>query len=204
MIKLLTIFLIFVHFGLLCFGGGNVLTPIFIDELVNGRAWMTLDEFGNLLAIAQVTPGPISINASTFLGYRQAGIPGAIAATVGLLFPSFILMTLALRSLKKWSDNRIVKGIMWGVAPATMGLMVVTVLIFVEMSILNGPIPWNTLADTLTFTHPTWPEGLRFRPAAACIAISSTVVLCKTKIQITTVILVCAAIGAIIFPLMGN
>jgi chromate transporter len=203
-VKLLAVFLIFVHFGLLCFGGGNVLTPIYIEELINGRHWMTLDEFGNLLSIAQITPGPISVNAATFFGYRQAGIPGAIAATTGLLMPSFILMTLALRSLKKWSDSNVVKGLMWGVGPATMGLMATAAVIFVEMSVFTGPVPWQTFFDAVSFNHPVWPEGLRIRPLALVICLASAVALCKTKIQITTLIFISAAIGAALFPLLGN
>lgn len=202
--KILAVFLIFVHFGLLCFGGGNVLTPIFIEELVDGRHWMTLDEFGNLLAISQITPGPISVNAATFFGYRHAGIPGALAATTGLLLPSFILMTLVLRSLKKWSDSNVVKGLMWGVGPATMGLMATALILFVEMSICTGPIPWQALSDAILLNPPVWPEGFRVRPLALVICIVSAAALCRTKIKITTLIFISAAIGAALFPLMGN
>ena len=147
--KLLTVFWIFFRFGLLCFGGGYVLTPIYIEELVEGRGWMTLAEFGNFLAITQITPGPVSINAATFFGFRYAGIPGALTATVGLITPSFILMSLMLHGLRKWSESRFMKGLIWGVGPATIGLMVAALVIFLEMSVFSGKIPWGTFIDTL-------------------------------------------------------
>ena len=75
--NVLKIFLLFCYFGCLCFSGGNALVPLYIDDLVEARHWMTLHEFGNLMAIAQMTPGPIGVNAATFFGFRQAGIPGA-------------------------------------------------------------------------------------------------------------------------------
>ena len=101
MSNILHIFVLFCYFGLLCFGGGNALTPLYIDNLVKEQQWMTMQEFGDLTAISQMTPGPIGVNAATFFGYRRGGVPGAMAATAGLLIPSYFLVLLALRSLKK-------------------------------------------------------------------------------------------------------
>ena len=202
--KLLTVFWIFFRFGLLCFGGGYVLTPIYIEELVEGRGWMTLAEFGNFLAITQITPGPVSINAATFFGFRYAGIPGALTATVGLITPSFILMSLMLHGLRKWSESRFMKGLIWGVGPATIGLMVAALVIFLEMSVFSGKIPWGTFIDTLKLNHPSWPEGLRIRPVALLICGVCTYAICKNKIQITTLIFISALFGALLFPLLGN
>ena len=201
---LLAIFAIFFRFGLICFGGGNVLTPVFIEELLEARQWMTLAEFGNLLAIAQITPGPISINAATFFGYRHAGIPGAVAATAGLLAPSFLLVTLALRTLERQAKSAWVRGLMWGVGPATIGLLVAAALIFFEMTVLTGPIPWRALLETLTLQPAEWPEGLRIRPFAALLCAGSALALWRNKISPTTLIFLCAAAGAIVFPLLGT
>lgn len=202
--KLLTLFALFFHFGLLCFGGGYVLTPIYIEELVEGRGWMTLAEFGNFLAITQITPGPVSINAATFFGFRYAGIPGALTATLGLLTPSFILMSLMLHGMRRWSESRFMKGLIWGVGPATIGLMVAALVIFLELSVFNGKIPWKMFIDTLKLNHPSWPEGLRIRPIAVIICGICTYALCRTKIQTTTLIFVSALLGAMLFPLLGN
>lgn len=202
--KLITVFGIFFHFGLLCFGGGYVLTPIYIEELVEGRGWMTLAEFGNFLAITQITPGPVSINAATFFGFRHAGILGAISATAGLLAPSLILMTLVLHGMRRWSESRLMKGLIWGVSPATIGLMVAALVIFLEMSVFSGKIPWGTFIDALTLKPTVWPEGLRVRPVAVLICGVCTYAMCKTKIKITTLIFLSAVLGALLFPLLGN
>ena len=111
MTNIFHIFLLFCYFGLLCFGGGNALTPLYIDHLVNEQHWMTLQEFGDLTAISQMTPGPIGVNAATFFGFRRGGIPGAFVATIGLLVPSYFLVILALRSLKRWEKSFLVQEI---------------------------------------------------------------------------------------------
>ncbi len=202
--KLLNVFAIFFNFGLICFGGGYVLTPVYIEELVNGRGWMTLAEFGNFLAITQITPGPVSINAATFFGFRYAGIPGSIFATAGLLSPSLVLMSLALHSMHRWSESRVMKGLMWGVGPATIGLMVTALVIFLEMSVFSGKIPWSTFGHALTLNHATWPEGLHIRPLAIAICVACTYALCKTKVHITTMIFISALLGALLFPLSSS
>lgn len=202
--KLLGLYATFFHFGLLCFGGGYVLTPIYIDVLVNGRGWMTLNEFGNLLAITQITPGPVSINAATFFGYGQAGIPGTLVATAGLLTPSLILMTLALHFMRRWSQSRLMKGLMWGVGPATIALMIAVIVVFAERSIFDGPIPWSSFFSSVTLNMQAAPGMIRFRPLAAIICVGVTVLLSYTRVKITTLVLLCALIGAALFPLMGN
>ena len=201
---LLAIFAIFFRFGLICFGGGNVLTPVFIEELVEARQWMTLAEFGNLLAIAQITPGPISINAATFFGYRHAGVLGAIAATAGILTPSFLLVTLALRTLERQARSAWVRGLMWGVGPATIALLIAAAAIFFEMTVLTGPIPWEAILKTLALQRPSWPEDLGVRPFAALLCAGSAWALWRGKVSPTTLIFLCAAAGAIVFPLLGT
>ncbi|MGI5869831.1 MAG: chromate transporter [Kiritimatiellia bacterium] len=201
--KLLALYAIFFRFGLICFGGGNVLTPVFIEELVEARQWMTLDEFGNLLAIAQITPGPISINAATFFGYRHAGIPGAVVATAGILTPSFLLVTLALRTLQRQTNRPWVRGLMWGVGPATIALLVAATVIFFEMTVLTGPIPWASLFKAPAFQPPDWPDGLRVRPFALLLCAGSGLALWREAISPTKLILLCAVLGAVVFPLLG-
>ena len=102
MAEIVTLFLLFCWFGLLCFGGGSALMPLYIQELVDSRHWLTLHELSDFAAISQVTPGPIGVNLATFLGFRQGGYFGALICTIGLLLPSYLLMQLALRSLARW------------------------------------------------------------------------------------------------------
>ncbi len=202
--KLLLLYALFFRFGLLCFGGGYVLTPVYIDALINTRGWMTLAEFGDLLAITQITPGPVSINAATFFGYGQAGIPGTIAATAGLLTPSLLLLTVVLHSLRRWAENPILKGMMWGVSPVTYGLMATVILIFAERSIFDGAIPWSSLHRSIRFSAEAGLDTVRIRPVAAVICAAVTLALCRSRLTITTLVLLAAAAGALIIPLVGG
>ena len=120
---LLKLFLLFCGFGLLCLNGGGSLLQFYIDELVTARQWLTLEELGNFMAVSQITPGPIGVNLATFLGFRQAGWAGGLAATIGLLTPSMILMSLATRFYQKGEKSSLVRSLMFGVKPVTVALV---------------------------------------------------------------------------------
>jgi len=88
------LFLTFAKIGLFTFGGGYAMISIIENICVERKEWITHDEMMNLTVIAESTPGPIAINAATFVGYRQAGIPGSVATTVGVALPSFVIIYL--------------------------------------------------------------------------------------------------------------
>ncbi len=195
--NLMMIFLLFLYFGILCFGGGSSLTPLYIDELISSRHWMTLDEFGNFSAISQMTPGPIGVNVATFIGYKQGGIAGAVIATAGLLLPSYFLVIFAIESLKKWENSRLVQGMMTGIRPATIGMISASLLIYMGMSVFNKQIPWMEIAQFLTGGNPVWPENFRFSIPAFVIFVLSTVLLYKNKAGIIAIIFGSALLGAV-------
>ncbi len=88
------IFLVFAKIGLFTFGGGYAMLSVISESCVDKKKWITADDMMNITVIAETTPGPISINCATFVGYRQAGILGAVAATVGVVMPSFVIIYL--------------------------------------------------------------------------------------------------------------
>ncbi len=92
--ELWELFFTFFKIGLFTFGGGYAMISLIEDECVAKHGWMTHDEMADMLAIAESTPGPISINCATHIGYRQRGILGAIMATLGVVLPSFIIILL--------------------------------------------------------------------------------------------------------------
>ena len=194
MTNIFHIFLLFCYFGLLCFGGGNALTPLYIDHLVNEQHWMTLQEFGDLTAISQMTPGPIGVNAATFFGFRRGGIPGAFVATIGLLVPSYFLVILALRSLKRWEKSFLVQGIMTGIHPATTGMILAALLIFMQMSVFSAESPWGYWLGIVKNAPET---ALFVRPLAVVIFCAATWLLYKGRISIMSVIFGSAAVGAL-------
>ena len=171
-------FLTFLYFGCLCLSGGGSLLQFYIDELVNRRHWMTLEGLGNLLAVSQVTPGPIGVNLATFIGYQQGGVFGGLVCTVGLLFPSFFLMSLAVKSYDKWQESRLVKSLMYGVKPITAAL-IMTALFAGKWKAYEGDF------------------GLRWEMLP--ILIPATWVLYKRKMSIMAVIFLSAAAGMGLF-----
>lgn len=118
----LQLFIIFFKVGLFGFGGGYaILSLIYQDIQVFGT--LSADDFSNLVALSQVTPGPIAINAATFVGMKTAGLLGAIVATTAVSMPSFILIMLAIAFINKFKNNRNVQYVLQGIKPATVGLM---------------------------------------------------------------------------------
>ena len=89
---LLSLFLTMMKIGLFTFGGGYAMLALLEDEVVSKRKWLDKDEFLRMTAIAESTPGPIAINAATYIGYKQARVLGALAATVGVCIPSFVII----------------------------------------------------------------------------------------------------------------
>ena len=88
------LFLSFVQIGLFSVGGGYAASPLIQSQVVETHGWLTMNEFTNLITIAEMTPGPIGVNSATFTGLQIAGIPGALAATFGSIFPSCILVSI--------------------------------------------------------------------------------------------------------------
>lgn len=129
--------LLFVKFGLLAFGGGFVIVPMYAESFVGASApylQIASEEFSNVMALSQMTPGPVGVNCATFFGYRLAGIGGALFASAMLLLPGSALAYLALSSLERFRSSRVVRGILAGVRPASVALMLAALVIFVRSS----------------------------------------------------------------------
>ena len=108
----LQLFLSFLQIGALSFGGGYAAMPLIQEQIVTRHGWLSMGEFTDLVTIAEMTPGPIAINAATFVGTRVAGIPGAMAATVGCILPACILVTLIARLYLKYRDLAVLQGVL--------------------------------------------------------------------------------------------
>ena len=89
---LFELFLTFAKIGTFTFGGGYAMISLLDHTCVEQKKWLTSEEFSDLTVIAESTPGPIAINCSTYTGYKKAGFSGAIAATLGMIFPSFLIL----------------------------------------------------------------------------------------------------------------
>ena len=147
--SILSLFWTFFQFGLVSFGGGYVLVPLLIAEFVNRRGIISMDAFGNLVSIAQVTPGPVGLNAATYVGYQCGvqniggmfgGAIGGLVGTLGVMTPSLIIVTLIAYFIQVFKDNPIVKAVLSGIRPATLGLIAAAVIFFAETSVFTAPL----------------------------------------------------------------
>ncbi len=138
--SLLTLYLLFAKIGLFTFGGGYAMIPFFQDELVVRHGLMTSAEFADIVALAQMTPGPVGLNAATYIGQQQAGFPGALAATLGVATPSLILGLLVAVFLRSYEKSHHWQGVLCGIRPATLGLIAASVIFFAETSLFTAPV----------------------------------------------------------------
>ena len=135
---LLKLFFVFAKVGLLGFGGGLAMIPMIYQSSAE-FGLIDSDEFANLVGISQITPGPLAVNAATYVGYNAQGVLGALAATVGEAIPAFVLITIVCYFLEKFKDSRAVQGAFKGIRPVTVGLIASAVVmmaktVFTEIS----------------------------------------------------------------------
>ena len=119
----LQLFLSFIQVGLFSVGGGYAAIPLIQNQVVESHSWLTMSEFTDLVTIAEMTPGPITINSATFVGIRIAGIPGALVATIGCILPSCILVTLIARLYLKYRKLDLLQGVLASLRPAVVALI---------------------------------------------------------------------------------
>ena len=125
MLVLWELFYKFFIIGLFTFGGGYAMIPLIKDAAINAN-WLTESEFVNFLAVCESTPGPIAINMATYIGSTQYGFLGALAATTGVVLPSFIIILLVSMFLKKLIKNKHVRNFINGIKPVVIGLILST------------------------------------------------------------------------------
>lgn len=122
MTLVIKLFLSFFKIGAFSFGGGYAMLPL-IEEEILANGWLTTKEFIDILAIAEMTPGSIAINSATFLGFKVSGIWGAVAATIAVVLPSFIIMSLIFIFVAKFKNSPYVDWIFAGIRPVVLGLI---------------------------------------------------------------------------------
>jgi len=135
--SLITLFYIFLKIGAFTWGGGYVMLPLIRNEIVRNRKWVTSEDFINGISVSQSIPGSIAINTATFVGYKVAGLPGAISAALGAILPSFTAILLVAIFFLRFRELSAVQNFMRGATPAIVALLVAAV-IDVGKSALKG------------------------------------------------------------------
>ncbi len=175
----------FLKFGCIAIGGGFPLVPFYFHAFVGPEAPLlnlTPEDFSNLMALTQMTPGPVSLNAATFFGFRLNGVLGSVVASAALLTPSYILLTAVLTGLDRWRKNRAVQLLVCLLKPVSVALMAMALYRFLALSV------WGVAAD----------GGLVFRPWAFALALFAAVMLVKRKLSIMAIIFLCAILGVVL------
>ncbi len=124
---LLELFLTFLQIGALTFGGGYAMLPLMQQEVL-AHQWMPEEQLLDFIAVAESTPGPVAINMATYIGVENAGIFGAICATVGVVLPSFLIILIVARFYEKYKNSFVVKGCLTGLRPVVVGLIASAVI----------------------------------------------------------------------------
>ena len=127
----LQLFISYLKIGFFGFGGGYAMLSLIQNEVVVQNAWMTNAEFTDIVAISQMTPGPIAINSATYIGYEVAGVVGAIVATVAVSIPALTIMMLLTRFFIRLHDNRYVQCVVSTMRPVVVGMIASAALLLI-------------------------------------------------------------------------
>ena len=170
----------FLLIGFSSFGGLSMIPQISSEMVSNG--WMTVSQVTDIVAIAEMTPGPLGLNCATFAGMQAAGIPGAIAANLGAMAPTYTLCALAATFFFRFKESLFVRRILLGVRPACFG-MVLGVLV------------------SLTLSN-YFPDASVNLPAI-CIGAVDLLLLVKYKVGIPQIIIFSAGMGIVLYGILG-
>ena len=180
MSTLITLFLSFAKIGFTSFGGLSMI-PLIISEM-SGHGFMTAAEISDIVAIAEMTPGPLGLNCATFAGIRTAGVLGAIASNLGVLMPTLTVTAIAAMFFERFKDSGPMKAVMFGVRPACVGMIVGVVISLSMENYAKGAAPYL-------------PYIL--------IGAVDVVLLCKVRLSIPRLIVLNALAGILIFGVLG-
>ncbi len=173
----LQLFLSFLQIGAFSFGGGYAAMPLIQEQVVIQHSWLTMSSFSNLVTIAEMTPGPIAVNAATFVGTQIAGIPGAIVATLGCILPSCIFVTGLAYIYTKYRNLSVLQGTLASLRPAVVAMIAKAgVSILVSAFFINGVVSFA-------------PENISFRMVLYFAA--ALVMLRKFKMNPILVMVLC-------------
>jgi chromate transporter len=188
-IKLL---LTFLKIGLFSFGGGYAMIPM-IEKEIEGNGWLSASEFFDIVAIAEMTPGPIAVNSATFVGYKTAGFLGGLTATIGVVIPSLVLILIISRFFFKFQKHPLNTAVFYGVRPVIAGLIATAAIFVSETAIFKGKLTTNLILKL--FRHPLDIINV----GSIFIFAVSLIALRRTKLHPILVIALSGALGILIF-----
>lgn len=172
----------FLRVGLFAFGGAYAAIPL-IHDVVTDYGWISEETFINFVAVSESTPGPIMVNLATYIGKTQGGFLGAVIATVGTVLPAYIITVIVSRLMKAYIDNRAVRGVLQGVRPSIIGIIIATgIYMFArELYVVNAGaflLQWPEIGIAAVLTAILFGyKKLRGKPISPILMIGISAVL---------------------------
>lgn len=185
----------FMKYSLLCFGGGYMIIPMLYQDYVLDTAFFSVAEFGNLVSISQITPGPVSMNTATYVGYLQNGIFGAVFATIGLAFPTVVITSIAMHFIQKWKGAFLVEGILKGARLAALSMVIYATLLFLGMSVFSTQIPYGAIIDSIMTFENKIPDDFKLNIVELVVCIGSFLLVRFNRISITKLLFASGVFG---------
>ncbi|MGI6678048.1 MAG: chromate transporter [Dehalobacterium sp.] len=171
--EIMELFITFFKIGLFSFGGGYAMIPLMENEVISVHHWLSMSEMIDVITISQMTPGPIAINLATFVGFKTAGLGGALTATLGVVLPSFVIVLFIARSYEKFKELDVVRRVFKGIRPMTVALVGSAAFLVARTSLID--------ISTLL------------------IALGSFFVLKYTKLSLIAVIIIAGFFGIVLY-----
>ena len=186
---LLKLFFAFIQVGLFSVGGGYAAIPLIQEQIVDIYGMMTLEEFSDLITVAEMTPGPISINSATFVGMRVAGIPGGIICSVGCIIPSFCICLILAHFYYKYRSVKGVQVVLSAMRPAVVALIASAGASILMLALFQSEIQ-NLVVEN-------------FRIVEFVIFAVALFLLRKFKMNAITIILGSGVVGTIVYTVIN-
>lgn len=201
---------VFTKIGIFNFGGGYAVMSLIQNEVVVKNEWMSAAEFTDIVAISQMTPGPIGINCATYAGYTAAmnsveggsmllGVLGSIVATFSLISLPFLLMLLVSNFLTKHRQHPVVKDIFAALRPAIVGLILAASVLLLSRETFGDYPSWSSLSGSIT---QLWAEYKQF---IVSIVIFIGAFIASKWYKVNPILLMCiaGAVGYVVYDLLG-
>lgn len=186
---LLKLFFAFMQVGLFSVGGGYAAIPLIQEQIVNIHGLMTLEEFSDLITVAEMTPGPISINSATFVGMRIAGIPGVLLCTLGCIIPSFCICLILAYFYYKYRTVSGVQVVLGSLRPAVVSLIASAGASILMLGLFQAEL------------HDIVLSNLRI--VELVIFLTALFILRKYKVSAVAVIFGSGVVGTLVYTLLG-
>ena len=189
------LFLAFFKIGLFGFGGGLAIIQLIYDS-IKEFANISPEQFANIVAIAQVTPGPVAVNSATYVGYEVWGYLGSALATLGVATPAFIIIAMVANAVERYKESTAVKGALEGIRPATVGLIAAAVITIGKAAVM----PEHSLGGNFSVLRDmTISVGGMYIDTISIVFCGLTILLIqKFKINPMLVLVIIGCVGAVV------